>query len=53
MPRLSNEQSAKIITLIEKSIPTHFIASKMGVSQSTIARTHQHFQKTGRVNKKK
>ena len=52
MPCLSNEQRAKILTLIEEGIPTHFIASKMGVSQSTVARTHQRFWKTGRVKNK-
>ena len=49
MPRLSIEQRAQVITLIEEGYSTRYIASKIGIHQSTVVRTYQHMQKTGTI----
>ena len=52
MPRLLYEQRVKIITLANEGHPTRYIASRMGVYQSTVVRTLQRMRETGSVKDK-
>ena len=52
MVYLTTEQRSKICTLLEEGYPSHYIAAKEGVSQSTVIRIKQRKDTTGTFKNK-